>query len=101
MCTRKLLNHLENEDAGIHYNSTVEDVERLDDGRWRVKVRNYEKNTLEYHTAKFVFIGAGGAALPLLQKTGIPESKHLGGFPVSGVFRSEERRVGKECRARL
>src|SRR5690625_7768 len=84
--TRKLLNHLENEDAGIHYNSTVEDVERLDDGRWRVKVRNYEKNTLEYHTAKFVFIGAGGAALPLLQKTGIPESKHLGGFPVSGVF---------------
>ena len=34
----------------------------------------------------FVFIGAGGASLPLLQKTGIKESKHIGGFPVSGLF---------------
>lgn len=84
--TRKLLNHLDDQNTGIHYNSSVEDIKKLDDGRWRVKVRNYAKNTLEYHTAKFIFIGAGGAALPLLQKTGIPESKHLGGFPVSGVF---------------
>src|SRR5699024_11691973 len=65
--TRKLLDDLENEDAGIHYNSTVEDVERLKDGRWRVKVRNYAKNTLEYHPAKSVCIGAGGVALQLLQ----------------------------------
>lgn len=35
---------------------------------------------------KFVFIGGGGGSLPLLQKTGIPESKHIGGFPVSGLF---------------
>ncbi|WP_283748465.1 malate:quinone oxidoreductase, partial [Bacillus cereus] len=34
----------------------------------------------------FVFIGGGGGSLPLLQKTGIPESKHIGGFPVSGLF---------------
>ncbi|WP_353418863.1 malate:quinone oxidoreductase [Staphylococcus warneri] len=34
----------------------------------------------------YVFIGAGGGAIPLLQKTGIPESKHLGGFPISGQF---------------
>src|SRR5699024_4245453 len=61
-------------------------VERIDDGRWRVKVRNYDKNTLEYHNAKLVFIVAGGASLPLLHKTCIPESKHLGGFKVSGVF---------------
>src|SRR5699024_3081015 len=36
--------------------------------------------------AKHVFIGAGGGALPLLQKTNIPQSKHVGGFPVSGLF---------------
>src|SRR5699024_12369421 len=52
----------------------------------RGKVRDYAESTLVFHNAKFVFIGARGAALPLLQKTGIPESKHLGGFPVSGVF---------------
>src|SRR5690606_3449663 len=36
--------------------------------------------------ARFVFIGAGGGALPLLQKSGIPEIKGYGGFPISGVF---------------
>ena len=37
-------------------------------------------------TANFVFIGAGGMALPLLQKSGIPEIKGYGGFPVSGQW---------------
>ncbi|MDY0404265.1 malate:quinone oxidoreductase [Virgibacillus sp. 179-BFC.A HS] len=84
--TRKLLGNLENQDLAIHYNSVVEDVKRTEDGVWEVKVHNYAEDRLEFHTAKFVFIGAGGGALPLLQKTGIPESKHVGGFPVSGLF---------------
>jgi malate dehydrogenase (quinone) len=33
-----------------------------------------------------VFVGAGGGALHLLQRSGIPESKGFGGFPVSGQF---------------
>src|ERR1700728_5334040 len=36
--------------------------------------------------AKFVFVGAGGQALPLLQKSGIKESKGFGGFPIGGRF---------------
>ncbi|MBC8080368.1 MAG: malate:quinone oxidoreductase, partial [Gorillibacterium sp.] len=36
--------------------------------------------------AKFVFIGGGGGSLHLLQNSGIPEGKHIGGFPVSGLF---------------
>ncbi|HLR59936.1 MAG TPA: malate dehydrogenase (quinone) [Pseudogracilibacillus sp.] len=84
--TRKLLEHIEKENVGVNYNSAVEDIKKLEDGRWEVKVRNTAKGTIEFHTANFIFIGAGGAALPLLQKTGIPESRHLGGFPVSGVF---------------
>ena len=51
---------------------------------WEVKV--HDMNSGKHHTAKFVFIGGGGGSLPLLQKTGIPESKHIGGFPVSGLF---------------
>lgn len=35
---------------------------------------------------RFVFLGAGGGALTLLQKSGIPEGKGYGGFPVSGLF---------------
>ncbi|WP_099159079.1 malate:quinone oxidoreductase [Virgibacillus ndiopensis] len=84
--TRKLLDHLKSQDVTINYNHTVDDINRTEDGSWELKVRNFEDGTLEYHTAKFVFVGAGGGALPLLQKTGIPESKHIGGFPVSGLF---------------
>lgn len=84
--TRKLLSNLEDEGVKIKYNHSVDDFERLNDGTWEVKLRNFERDTLEYHTADFLFIGAGGWALPMLQKTGIPESKHTGGFPVSGLF---------------
>ncbi|GAA0437304.1 malate:quinone oxidoreductase [Lentibacillus halophilus] len=84
--TQKLLKHLEQQNVHIKYNHTVDDMERTNDGGWEVKVRNFERGTLETHTSSFVFIGTGGAALPLLQKTGIPESKHVGGFPVSGLF---------------
>ncbi|PAV27999.1 malate:quinone oxidoreductase [Virgibacillus profundi] len=84
--TRKLLGHLKEQDVNIKYNNTVEDIKRTDGDAWEVKVRNYEDDTLEYHNADFVFVGAGGGALPILQKTGIPESKHYGGFPVSGQF---------------
>jgi len=36
--------------------------------------------------ANFVFIGAGGGALPLLQRAGIPEGRGYAGFPVSGLW---------------
>ncbi|WP_373893682.1 malate dehydrogenase (quinone) [Virgibacillus sp. CBA3643] len=85
--TRKLANNLEKEDnIAIHYNSTVTEFHRLNDGKWEVTVRNFKENTLESHIADFVFIGAGGNAIPLLQKTKIPESKQIGGFPISGAF---------------
>lgn len=85
--TRKMITNLEEKDnINVQYNSTVTDIKRLEDGTWEVSVRNLTDDTLEYHTADFVFIGAGGGAIPLLQKTKIPESKHIGGFPISGEF---------------
>lgn len=36
--------------------------------------------------APFVFVGAGGNALPLLQKSGIEEIRGFGGFPISGQW---------------
>jgi malate dehydrogenase (quinone) len=64
----------------------VRDIKRTRDGRWKLTVRNLEKNINRSITAPFVFVGAGGASLPLLQKSGIPEGKGFGGFPVSGQF---------------
>lgn len=84
--TNKLLDNLALQGVNIQYNSSVEDFKEKEKGVWEVKVRNSKEGSIQYHTAKHIFIGAGGGALPLLQKTGIPESKHIGGFPVSGLF---------------
>lgn len=64
----------------------VQDIKKKRDGRWHLTVRNTEKKINRSVTAPFVFVGAGGASLPLLQKSGIPEGKGFGGFPVSGQF---------------
>ncbi|MBS2971049.1 malate:quinone oxidoreductase [Metabacillus sp. KIGAM252] len=84
--TRILFDHLESKNVELHYKHSVKDLKRTSDGLWELKVHNMERGITEYHTAKFVFIGGGGGSLPLLQKTGIPESKQIGGFPVSGLF---------------
>ncbi|MNW40316.1 putative malate:quinone oxidoreductase 1 [compost metagenome] len=84
--TRMLFDHLKNHNVDIHYNHSVKSMKRTSDGLWQLKVKNQESGTVERHTAKFVFVGAGGGSLHLLQKSGIPEGKHIGGFPVSGLF---------------
>lgn len=84
--TRLLFDHLQNKQVTVHYQHKIQDIKRTNDGKWRLKVKNIVDGSTYYHEAKFVFIGAGGGSLPLLQKTGIPESKHIGGFPVSGLF---------------
>lgn len=65
----------------------VKDVERSNDGSfWEVKVKNLTTDQIRKINARFVFIGAGGGALHLLEKSGIPEAKGYGGFPVSGQW---------------
>lgn len=84
--TRILFGHLKSKNVDIKFNHHVDDIKRTKDGSWELKVRNVAGGTVERHTAKFVFIGSGGGSLHLLQKTGIPEGKGIGGFPVSGLF---------------
>ncbi|RSD22319.1 malate:quinone oxidoreductase [Mesobacillus subterraneus] len=84
--TEMLLDHLQKQNVEINYKHSVKDIKRASDGTWEVKVKNLDSGKTESHFAKFIFIGGGGGSLPLLQKTGIPESKRIGGFPVSGLF---------------
>jgi malate dehydrogenase (quinone) len=84
--TRMLFEHLESKNVEINYNHSVNDIKHTSEGLWELKVRNLDSGTVERHSAKFVFIGGGGGSLHLLQKSGIPEGKHIGGFPVSGIF---------------
>ena len=67
-------------------NITLIHISRTSDGLWELKVRNMSTGLVKRHKAKFVFIGSGGGSLHLLQKSGIPEGRNIGGFPVSGIF---------------
>ena len=79
--TTQLINHLVSlEGAGLALNTRVRNLSREGEG-WKLDLGGGKKLS-----ARFVFIGAGGGALPLLQKSGIPEGKGYGGFPVSGQF---------------
>jgi len=85
--TRNLIRSLEKQNGvTVSYNFETENIKRTKDGRWKISVRNLETGILHFVFAKFVFIGAGGGSLHLLQKTGIPESKGFGGFPVGGQW---------------
>ncbi|KIL72428.1 malate:quinone oxidoreductase [Bacillus badius] len=84
--TRMLFDHLKTKNVEVNYNHSVESLKRTKDGLWEVKVHDVDGCKMKYETAKFVFLGAGGGSLELLQKSGIPEGKHIGGFPISGLF---------------
>ncbi|EUA76418.1 quinone oxidoreductase family protein [Mycobacterium xenopi 4042] len=64
----------------------VRQLSRRRDGGWMLKVRNRRTGAHRKLNAKFVFVGAGGHTLPLLQKAGIKEVKGFGGFPIGGRF---------------
>src|SRR3954470_988843 len=84
--TRLLLGAAEDRGVHVHVDQRVTDVERRDDGRWTVTVRDTVSGEERTVRTRFVFVGAGGGALPLLQKAAIPEIRGFGGFPVSGMF---------------
>ncbi len=85
--TRSLFNHLNGKElVKLHVSQEVKDINREDDGRWEVVVKNLKTGKKRSVTAKFVFIGAGGHSLLLLEKSGIPEAKGFGGFPVGGQW---------------
>ncbi|NBX23937.1 MAG: malate:quinone oxidoreductase, partial [Microbacteriaceae bacterium] len=84
--TRHLLEYVTSHGAKLRTETQVTSLRRLRNGSWRVHVRDVVGNTPHTVDAKFVFVGAGGGALALLQNSGIPEIRGFGGFPVSGEF---------------
>ncbi len=84
---RHMMSHLEQQDDfELLLNQNVEDLKRSSTGGWSVSLEDRDSGETSRIRAKFVFLGAGGGALPLLQKSGIQESKGYGGFPVSGQW---------------
>jgi malate dehydrogenase (quinone) len=101
--TRNLIAYLESlEGFAVHYSHRVTNVARGPSGRWLVEVKDGRTGERRRTTAKFVFLGAGGGALPLLQRSGIPEGKGYGGFPVGGIWlRCDDPEVSKRHHAKV
>jgi malate dehydrogenase (quinone) len=100
--TRHLFDFITARGGVLHTEQNVTNLTRQKDGTWNVRVRNLIGGTPRTVHARFVFVGAGGGALHLLQKSGIPEAKGFGGFPISGEFyRTDNPAVVAEHRAKV
>jgi malate dehydrogenase (quinone) len=100
--TRHLLDFLTARGATLKTEQAVTNLTRLKDGTWKVAVRESVGSTPGTVNARFVFVGAGGGALHLLQKSKIPEARGFGGFPISGEFyRTDNPAVVAEHRAKV
>jgi len=85
--TRKLFRYLfDLPGVTFHLAHEVRDLEKDETGNWNIEVKNLTTGRKRNIRTKFIFIGAGGGSLPLLEKSDIPESKGYGGFPVSGQW---------------
>ncbi|MDF2783591.1 MAG: malate:quinone oxidoreductase [Pantoea eucrina] len=85
--TRQLIGSLKkDQNFTLETSSEVTDFKRNGDNSWHVTIKDVKSGKDRSVDAKYVFIGAGGAAIKLLQKTGIPEADNYGGFPVGGSF---------------
>jgi len=100
--TRLLLDGLVKSGATLKLEHRVTSLRKKRDGLWHLGVRHDVGGTPLEFTARFVFVGAGGAALQLLQKSGIKEIRGYGGFPISGEFlRTDDPAIVAQHRAKV
>ncbi|WP_404434816.1 malate dehydrogenase (quinone) [Microbacterium lacus] len=84
--THQLFDNLEARGAEVVTNREVRTLKQQPDGTWLIKWRNSIGRTPGTTKARFVFVGAGGWAIKLLQRSGIPEIKGYGVFPIGGQW---------------
>ncbi|MFN8325822.1 MAG: malate:quinone oxidoreductase [Flavobacteriaceae bacterium] len=85
--TRKVFAYLETLDGvTIHYNHQVEKLKQKKNKLWKIKVKNRTSEETIKCKTKFVFIGAGGYSLLLLERANVKEAEGYGGFPVGGQW---------------
>ncbi|MGV9668832.1 malate dehydrogenase (quinone) [Nocardia niigatensis] len=86
--TVQLFHWLRWQDVEIHRNCEVRGLRRNNDGTWQLRVdwRTDNDRLTRKVDARFVFAGAGGWALKILQRAGVPEVRGYGLLPVSGRF---------------
>lgn len=85
--TRNMIQYLQNsEGVTVHLHHEIQDLRQVSDGSWHIHVEDLSTKVDSNVVADYVFIGAGGGSLILLEKADIPEGRGYGGFPVSGQW---------------
>lgn len=84
--TSLLFESLMKQGVSVQTNHEVGDLEKVVGDRWRVTVKDRTSGERTVVTSRFVFVGAGGRAIHMLQKSGVKEAEGYGGFPVSGQW---------------
>ncbi len=87
--------------VSVHLGHEVGEIRR-DGELWTLEVRDVKTGSTREVKARFVFIGAGGYSLKLLERSGIPECAGYGAFPVSGQWlRCTNRKVIEKHHAKV
>jgi len=91
--TRQIFNYLEYHGVFVNTSREVTDLKQNSDGTWTLRIKDMRERGEgrggdTFVRARFVFDGAGGWALKMMQKAGIPEVNGYALFPVSGAFLS-------------
>ncbi len=85
--TNAILVHFDKRDGvNVCLHHEVRDIDKLPNGNWEISVKDLNTGTRRNVEAQFVFIGAGGGTLPLLDKADVEEADGYGGFPISGQW---------------
>ncbi|WP_430332642.1 malate dehydrogenase (quinone) [Rhodococcus sp. ACT016] len=84
--THALVNAMTNRGAQIRTHHEVTSLSRSADGTWAVGGRDRRAKRRFRLRSRFVFVGAGGYALKLLQKARIPEVRGYAVFPLGAQF---------------
>lgn len=85
--TREMIQYLQTlDEVEVLLGHEVQNLTQTGNGKWKLDVHDDTHDRDLAFMADFVFIGAGGGSLTLLDKSNIPEAKGYGGFPVSGQF---------------
>ncbi|MEG0483413.1 MAG: malate:quinone oxidoreductase, partial [Acinetobacter sp.] len=85
--TTQLVDHLKKQsNFKLETSTEVTGISQNSDKTWTVSFKNLKTNAENHVKTRHVFIGAGGAAIRLLQMTGLEETKQYAGFPIGGIF---------------
>lgn len=86
--TRTMFDYLKKQEGvSLYFNNEVRKLKQSTTNTdWKIDCRDISNGQKKRIRTKFVFIGAGGGSLPLLEKANIAEGNGFGGFPVSGQW---------------